>query len=57
MTTLTFLGSHITYQPTYIDTAVQQTPSLKYRGQSLEIREPLAAMTGTKGLKYRGVIY
>lgn len=57
MTTLTFLGSHVSYQPTYIKTVVDNGKTMKYRGQAYEIRQPIAASTGMKGLTYRGVAY
>jgi Domain of unknown function (DUF4278) len=57
MTTLTFLGSHVSYQPTYIRTVVDNSKTMKYRGQAYEIRQPIAASAGMKGLTYRGVAY
>ena len=57
MTTLTFLGSHVSYQPTAIPTRINKSQVMKYRGQALEIREPIAATNITKGLKYRGIAY
>jgi hypothetical protein len=57
MTTLTFLGSHVSYQPTYIKTTVDNSKTVKYRGQVYEISKPIAAPAGMKGLTYRGVAY
>lgn len=57
MTTLTFLGSHVSYQPTRIPTRIDRSQTTKYRGQVLEIREPVARKVSTKGLIYRGVAY
>jgi hypothetical protein len=57
MTTLTFLGSHVSYQPTYIKTTVDNSKTVKYRGQVYEISQAIAAPAGMKGLTYRGVAY
>ena len=57
MTTLTFLGSHVSYQPTRIATKVNKSQVMKYRGQVLEIHEPIATVKTSKGLMYRGVAY
>ena len=57
MTTLTFLGSYVSYQPTRIPTKINKSQVMKYRGQVVEIREAIAANNAPKGLKYRGIAY
>lgn len=55
--TLTFLGSHVSYEPTYLPTPVDNSQETKYRGQRLEIHEPIVTVAAPKGLKYRGIAY
>jgi hypothetical protein len=57
MTTLTFLGSYISYQPTCIKTKVDPSNLVKYRGASYTPHQAIAQMTAKKGLKFRGVAY
>jgi Domain of unknown function (DUF4278) len=57
MTTLTFLGSYVSYQPTRIATTSERGYALKYRGVEFSPRQPIAANPMAKGLKFRGVAY
>lgn len=57
MTTLTFLGSHVSYQPSELETSVDNENTLKYRGVSYTPRQPIAAQPGEKGLQFKGVKY
>ena len=57
MTTLTFLGSQISYQPTNIKTSIDQSNVLKYRGAVYEPHQAIATTIAEKGLKFRGVAY
>lgn len=57
MTTLTFLGSQIAYQPTTIKTSTDQNNVLKYRGAIYQPHQAIATSTAQTGLKFRGVAY
>lgn len=57
MATLTFLGSHVSYQPTYVSTPVDNSKTVKYRGTEYTPHQAIAAESHLKGLKYRGVAY
>lgn len=57
MTTLTFLGSHIAYEPKRLKTPVDVTRRVKYRGFAYEPHQSIAITVGQKGLKFRGVAY
>ena len=57
MTTITFRGSQVSYQPTRIATPIRQTHETKYRGQSVILRQAIAPCMEPKGLTYRGVAY
>lgn len=56
MTTITFLGSHASYEPTRIKTTVDHSKTVKYRGHTYEPMQPIEA-SSNKGLKFRGVAY
>lgn len=56
MTTLTFLGSHVSYEPTRIKTTVDHSKTVKYRGHAYKPSQPIE-VSGFKGLKFRGVAY
>ena len=57
MTTLTFRGSQVSYQPTRIHTPINKSQAMKYRGQTVEMHEPIASAAAPQGLKYRGIAY
>lgn len=57
LTTLTFRGSHFSYQPTRITTTVDPSKTVKYRGVEYQPRQPITAPTRLKGLKFRGLAY
>ena len=57
MTTLTFLGSHITYQPTTIKTNLDKSNVLKYRGVPYKPHQPIVGEADHKGLQFRGSTY
>ena len=57
MTTLSFLGSRVSYQPTRIPTPIRRTYETKYRGQALTLRQSITPSAESKGLTYRGVAY
>ncbi|AFY37448.1 hypothetical protein Lepto7376_1078 [[Leptolyngbya] sp. PCC 7376] len=57
MTTFTFLGSNVSYEPTRIATKVDHGNTTKYRGQTYEHHQAIANTSSKKGLTYRGVTY
>ncbi len=57
MTTLTFLGSHTSYQPTKVKTAIDRRNVLKYRGIPYQSHQPIDGEPGFKGLQFKGAIY
>lgn len=56
MTTLTFLGSRVSYELTRVKTTVDHSRTVKYRGHTYEPMQPLEASVN-RGLKFRGVAY
>ena len=57
MTTLSFLGSRVSYQPTRIATPIRRTYATKYRGQDCTLRQSITLYMESNGLTYRGVTY
>ena len=57
MTTLTFLGSHTSYQPTKVKTAIDRRNVLKYRGIPYQSHQPIDGEPGFKSLQFKGAIY
>ena len=57
MNTLSFLGSHVSHQPTPIPTPIRHTYETKYRGQHVTLRQAIVPSSTFKGLTYRGVTH
>ena len=58
MTTFSFLGSRVSYEPTRLTTSVASSQNVKYRGSVYSSHQAIASTTsGKKGLTHRGIAY